>query len=198
MMAGGDLEAAIRCAAGADRVAGPVATVADFGPAAGAGAAATAAATTTTKKKARAPSWKVVAILMARSKSGYSMRFRRQFLLLIGATVILATSFRLKAGGDAATELSHLGLSALLAILLPVVIIYYPLTAQVTRNEWTSLNNAEVVDGLYHPLCTAAMLVLDHFAVGVVASFSVVGIMHAILWGNIISELPGSSSLVYV
>lgn len=81
MMAGGNLEAAIRRAAGADAATGPVATVADAGPAAGAGAAAagagaaaTAAATTTTDGKARAPSWKVVAILMARScTSGYSM-----------------------------------------------------------------------------------------------------------------------------
>lgn len=72
MMAGGDLEAAIRRAAGADMATGPVATgaVADAGLTAGAGAAATTAAAMTTEGKARAPSWKVVAILMARSWKG--------------------------------------------------------------------------------------------------------------------------------
>lgn len=68
----------------------------------------------------------------------------------------------------------------------------YPQTAPVIRNEWTSLNKPEMGDGLYQPLCAAARLVLDHFSVGVVSSFSVVGVMHAILWRNIISGKPRS------
>ncbi|CAM9594190.1 unnamed protein product, partial [Scytosiphon promiscuus] len=155
--------------------------------------------TLTAGKSARAVSWKVAAILTARSwKSGHARRLLRHLLVLVGATFIVAASLRAAGGNDASVALSHLGFSVLLAILLPALIVYRPLMMPKTRREWMSIAEAEAADDLYHPLCITAGIVLEHLAVGVFASFLVVGIMHAVLWHPVVSELPAFGGGVYL
>ena len=52
--------------------------------------------------------------------------------------------------------------------------------------EW-SLTKVEVADGFYPPVCATMRMFFDHLAVGVIASFIVVGIMHCIVWDRFIS-----------
>lgn len=70
-----------------------------------------------------------------------------------------------------------------------------------TTWEEYSLTKTEIADGLYPPVCATTRMVVDHFAVGVMISSTVVGIMHSNLWhrftpGELTSTL-GRCTLVH-
>lgn len=56
-----------------------------------------------------------------------------------------------------------------------------------TRKEW-AVTKVELVDGLYPSTCVTVKVVFDHLAIGVIGSFSAVGIMHAVYWRGFISR----------
>lgn len=63
----------------------------------------------------------------------------------------------------------------------------HPLMISNMRKDW-DVSKVELVDGLYPPASVIIKVVLDHLAVGVIGSFSVIGIMHAVYWRSFISR----------
>eukprot|EP00904_Undaria_pinnatifida_P003158 jgi/Undpi1/12843/HiC_scaffold_7.g02510.m1 len=57
------------------------------------------------------------------------------------------------------------------------------------QEDW-SITRVEIADGLYPSVCATLQVTYDHLAVGVVASFSTIGVLHAIYWQRFISEIP--------
>ena len=54
------------------------------------------------------------------------------------------------------------------------------------QEDW-SITRVEIADGLYPSVCATLQVTYDHLAVGVVASFSTIGVLHAIYWQRFIS-----------
>ena len=55
-----------------------------------------------------------------------------------------------------------------------------------TQQDW-GITRVELADGLYPSVCATLKVVSDHLAVGVVASFSAISVLHAIYWQRFIS-----------
>lgn len=56
--------------------------------------------------------------------------------------------------------------------------------------EWSLARN-ELADGFYPSVCVTLRVALDHLSIGVLASFSVVTVMHVVLWEEFISGVEG-------
>lgn len=73
---------------------------------------------------------------------------------------------------------------ALFYVLLPLT--DHPVLIPKMWDEWT-LARTELADGFYPSVCVTLRVAFDHLAIGVLASFSVVSVMHIVLWDDVIS-----------
>eukprot|EP00904_Undaria_pinnatifida_P003159 jgi/Undpi1/12844/HiC_scaffold_7.g02511.m1 len=135
----------------------------------------------------RRPVWQITAILLARARrGGYGMQTVWHFGILLVVAAMVAFSFRV-ANGE--SEMPHLVFSMLVALSMPVLFMYQPLMVTNTQQDW-GITRVKLADGLYPSVCATLKVVSDHLAVGVVASFSAISVLHAIYWQRFISEIP--------
>lgn len=62
----------------------------------------------------------------------------------------------------------------------------HPVLIPKMWDEW-GLAQVELADGFYPSVCVTLRVAFDHMAIGVLGSFSVVTVMHAVLWNDFIS-----------